>query len=130
MMRLAALELVDKLQLCYGLRMLEVYRDADLYASLLKMYAQYPYNDMALRLATSVLSYALDHKLAKIMTAKQTPPKRPTRTLDLEPIVPVADLNSEVALENEQNRRDALTVMLLFQSPLMDLVIQLCHKRS
>jgi len=56
--------------------MLEVFRDADLFSSLIKMYAFYPYNDMALRLVTSVLASALDDKLAKAMTAKQAPPKR------------------------------------------------------
>lgn len=50
--------------------MLEVFKDADLFTSLIKMYAFYPYNDMALRLVTSVLSSALDDKLAKAMVAK------------------------------------------------------------
>ena len=31
LMRLAALELLDKLHLCYGVRMLEVFKEADLY---------------------------------------------------------------------------------------------------
>ena len=31
LMRLSALELLDKLHLCYGIRMLEVFREADLY---------------------------------------------------------------------------------------------------
>ena len=66
--------------------MLEVFKDADLFTSLIKMYAFYPYNDMALRLVTSVISSALDDKLAKAMAAKQTPPKRQSRILELEPI--------------------------------------------
>ena len=66
-MRLAALELVEKLQTSYGLRMLEVFKDADLFSSLIKMYAFYPYNDMALRLVTNIISSALDDKLAKSM---------------------------------------------------------------
>jgi len=85
-MRLAALELLEKLQLCYGIRILEVFKDADLFTSLIKMYAFYPYNDMALRLITSVLSSTLDDKLAKAMNAKQAPPKRHSRILELEPI--------------------------------------------
>ena len=66
--------------------MLEVFKDADLFTSLIKMYAFYPYNDMALRLVTSVISSALDDKLAKTMAAKQAPPKRQSRILELEPI--------------------------------------------
>ena len=70
-MRLAALELIDKLQSCYGLRMLEVFRDADLFSSLLKMYALYPFNDIALRHVTNVISHAIDTELAKAMGTKQ-----------------------------------------------------------
>ena len=70
MMRLAALELIEKLQTCYGLRMLEVFKEADLFSSLLKMYALYPYNDIALRYVTNVISFALDPKLAKAMVLK------------------------------------------------------------
>ena len=65
LMRLSEIELLDKLQLCYGLRMLEVFREADLFSMLLKMYALYPYNDIALRYVTNIISFALDHKLAK-----------------------------------------------------------------
>ena len=65
LMRLSALELLNKLQLCYGIRMLEVIKETDLFSSLLKMYAMYPYNDIALRYVTSVISYALDPALAK-----------------------------------------------------------------
>jgi hypothetical protein len=64
-MRLAALELLDKLQLCYGLRMHEIFKEADLFTSLLKMYALYPYNDIALRYVTSIFMFALDPKIAK-----------------------------------------------------------------
>ena len=64
-MRLAALELLHKLHLSYGLRMLEVIRDADLYPSLLKMFELYPYNDVALRHCTNIILFAIDHKIAK-----------------------------------------------------------------
>ena len=70
MKRLAALELIEKLQTCYGLRMLEVFKEADLFSSLLKMYGLYPYNDIALRYVTNVISFALDPKLAKTMVLK------------------------------------------------------------
>lgn len=45
--------------------MLEVLKDSDVYTSLMKMYALYPFNDMAQRYVTSIISYSLDHKLAK-----------------------------------------------------------------
>lgn len=64
LMRLAALELLYKLQLCYGVRMLEVIKEADLFPSLLKMYELYPYNDVALRHVTMILLFALDTDLA------------------------------------------------------------------
>ena len=65
LMRLAALELLDMLQMHYGIRMLDIYREADLYTSLMKFYALYPYNDIALRYVTSILAHALDIELAK-----------------------------------------------------------------
>lgn len=68
--------------------MLEVFKEADLFSKLLSMYALFPYNDMALRYVTSILSFALDHKLAKEMCEKQRPAKRQSRFIDLEPIKP------------------------------------------
>lgn len=65
MMRMSALEVIDKLHMCYGLRMLEVFKEADLFSSLIKMYALYPYNDIALRYVSNILCFTLDHKLAK-----------------------------------------------------------------
>ena len=50
--------------------MLEVFREADLFTVLLKMYALYPYNDIGLRYVTSIISYALDYTLAKEFTKK------------------------------------------------------------
>lgn len=64
MMRLRALELLEKLYKCYGVRMLYIYREADLYTSLIKFYTLYPFNDIALRLVTNVLTHALDTDLA------------------------------------------------------------------
>ena len=83
MMRLSVLELLDKLQSCYGLRMLELFKEADLFNALIKMYAMFPYNDIALRHVTNIIAHALDSKLAKDLFA---PPKRPSRILDLEPV--------------------------------------------
>ena len=106
MMRLAALELIEKLNSCYGLPMLEVYQEADMFTSLLKLYALHPYNDIAHRYVTNVIAFALDHNLAKAQSDKQAPPKRPSRMLDLEPIDPLeteasSTLASEEALEDE-----------------------------
>ena len=97
LMRLSSLELLDKLQLCYGLRMLEVFKEADLFTVLLKMYALYPYNDIGLRYVTSIISYALDHTLAQAITQRQEPPKRPSRILDLEPIQAADDTTDTTA---------------------------------
>ena len=55
---------------------MEVLQEADLYSSLLKMYALYPNNDIALQYVTSIISYAIDHKLAKEHTDKMAPPKK------------------------------------------------------
>mgnify|MGYP000616112439 CR=1 FL=1 len=90
LMRLSALELLDKLQLCYGIRMLDVFKeaaDSDLYSSLIRMYARYPYNDIALRHVTSIIAYSMDHDLAKQMSERQDKPKqRASKLLDLEPL--------------------------------------------
>lgn len=86
LMRLSAIELLDKLQLSYGIRMLDVIKEADLFPSLLQMYALYPYNDIALRHVTNLISFALDPALAKTLSERSAPPKRPSRILDLEPI--------------------------------------------
>ena len=86
LMRLSAIELLDKLQLSYGIRMLDVIKEADLFASLLQMYALYPYNDIALKHVTNLISFALDPALAKTLSERSAPPKRPSRILDLEPI--------------------------------------------
>ena len=69
-MRLSALELIDKLQLNYGIRMLEVIKETDLFPSFLKMYALYPYNDIALKHVTNLISYALDPALAKTLNER------------------------------------------------------------
>ena len=86
LMRLSAIELLDKLQLSYGIRMLDVIKEADLFPSLLKMYALFPYNDIALKHVTNLISFALDPALAKTLSERSAPPKRPSRILDLEPI--------------------------------------------
>ena len=65
MTKLSALELLDKLHKCYGIRMLEAFREADLYSTLLEYYEVFPYNDIALKLITNIFAHTLDHKAAK-----------------------------------------------------------------
>ena len=106
-MRLAALELLEALHKYYGVRMLDVYREADIYTSLMKFYALYPYNDIALRYVTSILAHALDIELAKTMLKPQvTKPEkifgRPSRgILDLERVSDDKDPFSNNGDENE-----------------------------
>ena len=133
LMRLTALELLDKLQSCYGLRILEVYKDSDIYVSLMKMYAFYPYNDMALRYVTSIIAYALDNQIAKeLIDPNKNQPKRISRILDMQ-----SNSNSETAAstaetstEDEQSRKDVLLVYMLFSTPLTELIMQMCQKRE
>ena len=66
--------------------MLDVIKETDLFPSLLKMYSLYPYNDIALKHVTNVISFALDPSLAKTLHEKSAPPKRTPKILDLEPI--------------------------------------------
>jgi len=97
-MRLSALEILDKMQLCYGLRMLEVFKEADIFSKLIKMYGLFPFNDIALRFVSNVLCFGLDDKLAREAAAKQTAPQKPVRVIQLEPINPV---EGEVMTEEE-----------------------------
>lgn len=63
--RLAELELLDKLQACYGIRILETYKETELITALVKLYALFPFNDMAMRYVTGILANTLDTGLAK-----------------------------------------------------------------
>ena len=65
MTKLSALELLNKLNKCYGIRMLETFKEADLFATLLEYYEVFPYNDIALKIITNIVAYALDSKSAK-----------------------------------------------------------------
>lgn len=100
-MRLSAIELLDKLQQSYGIRMLDVFKETgSLFPSLLEMYARYPYNDIALRQVTNIIAHALDSELAKTMkkspihqVSRERPGmlQRTSRELDLEPIKSLED---------------------------------------
>ena len=112
-MRLAALQLLDKLQACYGLRMLEIFKEADLYNSLLRMYPLYPYNDMAMLHITSIIANAIDPKLVSEVKLQFKVPKKPNRFLELERIdqgannpLDGAEESKADAAEDEQTRRD------------------------
>ena len=85
-MRLAAIELLDKLHMSYGLRMLEQFVEDDVFTILLRMYDLYPFNDVALRCVTNIIAHALDNKLASEIHQKSKVKSRPSRLLDLEPI--------------------------------------------
>ncbi len=134
LMKLAALELIDKLQNCYGLRMLEVFRDADIFSSLLKMYALYPFNDIALRHVTNVISYALDPELAKAMGTKHIAPKSQMRILELKMGMQSEEVSApeepEPPLENEQERKDQQIVYMIYQTTLVDDIIAMCGERA
>ena len=140
LMRLSALELLDKLQMCYGIRILDVIKEAELLPELLKMYAVYPYNDIALRHVNSIISYALDTTLAKAITEKLAPPKRPSTMLDLEPINTLDEdmkamkeqemAKNELTQEEEQNRKDALLVYMLFSTSLTEDIITMCRTQD
>ena len=65
MTKLSALELLEKLHKCYGIRMLEAFREADLYSTLLEYYEVFPYNDIALKLISNIFAHTLDYKSAK-----------------------------------------------------------------
>ena len=47
--------------------MLDIIKEANLFPSLLKMYALFPYNDIALKHVTNIISFALDPVLAKTL---------------------------------------------------------------
>ena len=86
--------------------MLEVFKESDVYTALMKMYALYPYNDMAHRYVTNIVCYGLEPKLAKKLLEKSIASKgRPSRILDLEPINKTDDQANEQAdnmeIENE-----------------------------
>ena len=107
--------------------MLEVLKEADLFPYLLKMYELYPYNDVALRYVTNIILFALDHKTAKELEKKYAPPKRPSRMLELEPIEsPTKPAEEEELIEDEEIRRSAILVYIIFSTPLTEMIVKLC----
>ena len=77
-MRLASLQLLDKAFRCYGMKMLKVYEESDIYKSLLRFYGIFPFNDMAHQMITNILAFALDFKQAQKQEKemKKTPQKK------------------------------------------------------
>ena len=102
LMRLAALELLDMLHTFYGLRMLDVYREADLYNALIKFYALYPYNDIALRYVTSILANALDVDFAKSILKTKQAASRPENTVFGRPSRGILDLERVTTNDKEE----------------------------
>ena len=45
--------------------MLEIYKEADLYSTLLNYYEVFPYNDIALKLVTNILARSINQQAAK-----------------------------------------------------------------
>ena len=63
-MRLASIELIEKAMRFFGIRMLKTFEDADLFSTLIKFYGIVPFNDIALKAVTNVISHAIDYDLA------------------------------------------------------------------
>lgn len=61
MAKLTALELLNKLLKCYGIKMLETFKEADLYSTLLNYYEVFPFNDIALKLVTNIFARSINH---------------------------------------------------------------------
>ena len=45
--------------------MLEIFKEVDLFVTMLEYYAAFPYNDIALKLVTNIFAFTLDDKAAK-----------------------------------------------------------------
>ena len=139
--KLAALELLDKLHKCYGVRMLEAFKEADLYSTLLEYFEAFPYNDIALKLITNIIAYTLDAKAAKAAekaAAAATESKRKgvpglglawEEDKDEKAEDKQEDEDSEEVADDQQ-QKDALLIFLLFQTPLLDKITGLCLKQS
>ena len=96
----------------------------------MKMYALYPYNDMALRYVTNIISYSLDNTIAKELIEAKGQPKRISRIITMNSNSETATTTSETPVEDEQTRRDVLLVYMLFSTPLTELIMQMCQQRE
>ena len=113
--------------------MLEKFQEEDLYNCLLKMFAQYPFNDIVHRYITNIISFALDHKIGKELYDKGLPPKRTNRFLDLEQIKSDDEAQrkeEEETKEDEKGRRDMLLVHILFSTSLVEIISDMCLNRA
>jgi len=67
----------------------------------MKMYALYPYNDMALRYVTNIISYSLDNTIAKELIEAKGQPKRISRIITMNSNSETATTTSETPVEDE-----------------------------
>ena len=67
----------------------------------MKMYALYPYNDMALRYVTNIISYSLDNTIAKELIEAKGQPKRISRIITMNSNSETATTASETPVEDE-----------------------------
>ena len=63
-MRLVSIELLEKAMHFFGIKMLKVYEDAELYSTLIKFFGIFPFNDIALKTVSNILAHALDQEEA------------------------------------------------------------------
>ena len=146
MTKLSALELLDKVHKCYSVRMLEAFREADLYSTLLEYYEVFPYNDIALKLISNIFAHTLDHKTAKVADKEEaaaTESKRKgvpgvglawsmeeDKEENGEKTEETKESEHSEEGEGEQQRRDALLIYLLFETQLLNKITDLCQKQS
>jgi len=67
----------------------------------MKMYALYPYNDMALRYVTNIISYSLDNTIAKELIEAKGQPNRISRIITMNSNSETATTTSETPVEDE-----------------------------
>ena len=51
--------------------MLETFKQADLFSTLLEYYEVFPYNDIALKIITNIIAHTLDSKSAKAVEKEE-----------------------------------------------------------
>ena len=106
-----------------------------MFSTLLKMFALYPFNDIAHRYITNIISFALSEKIGKKFFDAGQPPKRVNKFLDLELInsddkdqdkEEAASTEDSLNKEDDQTRRDQLLVHILFSTSLIELINTMC----
>ena len=133
MAKLTALELLNKLLKCYGVKMLETFKEADLYSTLLNYYEVFPYNDIALKLVTNIFARSINHQAAKlaeqqeakVLESKKRGPAMSWAQESADTEEP-AEQPVEDEGEDDQQKRDAVLIYLLFETKLIEKIMELC----